>query len=304
MSKILTVFGATGNQGGSVISAVLADPVLSKEYKIRGVTRDASKPAAKALAGKGVELVSADLSSPETIRGAVEGAHSVFIVTNYWESGSAEVELAQGKAVADASKAAGVKHLIFSSLINVTEASNGALTHVKHFDAKATVEKYIREIGVPATFVMPGFYMSNLFDMIRKNEDGTFTWALPVDGDKAQVPVFDASGDTGLFVKAALKLSEPTGRQILAAAEYISPNQLIAEFSEVTGRKATFAQVPGDVFKSFLPPQIADEMNDNMLLLQDPGYYQGADLADSLQLLDAKPTTWKAFVEANKAKWE
>lgn len=108
----------------------------------------------------------------------------------------------------------------------------------------------------------------------------------------------------GLFVKAALKLSEPTGRQILAAAEYISPNQLIAEFSEVTGHKATFAQVPGDVFKSFLPPQIADEMNDNMLLLQDPGYYQGADLADSLQLLDAKPTTWKEFVEANKAKWE
>ncbi|CAG9996933.1 unnamed protein product [Clonostachys byssicola] len=304
MSKILTVFGATGNQGGSVISAVLADPVLSKEYKIRGVTRDASKPAAKALASKGVELVSADLSSPETISGAVEGAHSVFIVTNYWESGSAEVELAQGKAVADASKAAGVKNLIFSSLINVTEASKGALTHVKHFDAKATVEKYIREIGVPATFVMPGFYMSNLFEMIRKNEDGTFTWALPVDGDKAQVPVFDASGDTGLFVKAALKLSEPTGRQILAAAEYISPNQLIAEFSEVTGHKATFAQVPVDVFKSFLPPQIADEMNDNMLLLQDPGYYQGADLADSLQLLDAKPTTWKAFVEANKAKWE
>ncbi|KAK7214720.1 hypothetical protein V2G26_002723 [Clonostachys chloroleuca] len=304
MSKILTVFGATGNQGGSVISALLADPVLSKEYKIRGVTRDTSKPAAKALASKGVELVSADLSSPETIRGAVEGAHSVFIVTNYWESGSAEVELAQGKAVADASKAAGVKNLIFSSLINVTEASKGALTHVKHFDAKATVEKYIREIGVPATFVMPGFYMSNLFEMIRKNEDGTFTWALPVDGDKAQVPVFDASGDTGLFVKAALKLSESTGRRILAAAEYISPNQLIAEFSEVTGHKATFAQVPVDVFKSFLPPQIADEMNDNMLLLQDPGYYQGADLTDSLQLLDAKPTTWKAFVAANKAKWE
>lgn len=108
----------------------------------------------------------------------------------------------------------------------------------------------------------------------------------------------------GLFVKAALKLSESTGRRILAAAEYISPNQLIAEFSEVTGHKATFAQVPVDVFKSFLPPQIADEMNDNMLLLQDPGYYQGADLTDSLQLLDAKPTTWKAFVAANKAKWE
>jgi uncharacterized protein YbjT (DUF2867 family) len=57
MSKIFTVFGATGNQGGSVIRAVLADPVLSKEYKLRGVTRDVSKPAAQALSAKGVEMV-------------------------------------------------------------------------------------------------------------------------------------------------------------------------------------------------------------------------------------------------------
>ena len=56
MSKIITVFGATGNQGGSVIKHVLADPTLSKEFKIRAITRDSSKPAAKALADKGVEL--------------------------------------------------------------------------------------------------------------------------------------------------------------------------------------------------------------------------------------------------------
>lgn len=57
MSRILTVFGATGKQGGSVIRAVLADSTLSKQFKIRGITRDASKPAAKALADQGVEVV-------------------------------------------------------------------------------------------------------------------------------------------------------------------------------------------------------------------------------------------------------
>lgn len=57
MSKIFTVWGATGNQGGSVIEAILADPILSKEFKIRGITRDAKKPAALALAAKGVEIV-------------------------------------------------------------------------------------------------------------------------------------------------------------------------------------------------------------------------------------------------------
>jgi uncharacterized protein YbjT (DUF2867 family) len=56
MSKLITVFGATGNQGGSVIKHILADAQLSSEFKIRAITRDVNKPAAKALAEKGVEL--------------------------------------------------------------------------------------------------------------------------------------------------------------------------------------------------------------------------------------------------------
>lgn len=57
MSKIITVFGATGNQGGSVVTALLNDPQTAREFKIRGVTRDTSKPAAQELAKNGVELV-------------------------------------------------------------------------------------------------------------------------------------------------------------------------------------------------------------------------------------------------------
>jgi len=57
MSKILTVFGATGVQGGSVARAVLNHPQLSKEYRIRGITRDATKPTARALEELGIEIV-------------------------------------------------------------------------------------------------------------------------------------------------------------------------------------------------------------------------------------------------------
>ncbi len=62
-SKILIVFGATGNQGGSVIESVLADPRAAKEFKIRGITRDPSKGNAKALEAKGVEMVSVSITS-------------------------------------------------------------------------------------------------------------------------------------------------------------------------------------------------------------------------------------------------
>ena len=63
MSKLITVFGATGNQGGSVIKHILADAQLSSEFRIRGITRDVNKPAAKSLADKGVELTTVSLSS-------------------------------------------------------------------------------------------------------------------------------------------------------------------------------------------------------------------------------------------------
>lgn len=58
MPKLITVFGSTGNQGGSVIRAILAHPQLSKDWKIRGITRNANKPDAQALAAQGVEMIS------------------------------------------------------------------------------------------------------------------------------------------------------------------------------------------------------------------------------------------------------
>ncbi|KAF4463980.1 nitrogen metabolic regulation nmr [Fusarium albosuccineum] len=305
MSKILTVFGATGNQGGSVVRAILNDPALSKEFRIRGITRDVSKPAAKDLASKGVEVVSADMNTAEQAAPAVKDAHTVFLVTNYWETEKGNGEIAQGKAVADACKAAGVKHLIFSSLLDTKKISGGRLTHIKHFEGKAEIEEYIRKINIPATFVLPGFFMSNLFTTIRKGEDGSYSWALPVSAEGGKLPLFDAGGDSGKFVKAAIKhFPDVLGKRIYAATDYYTPSRAIAEFSEVIGKPATFNQVPAETFKSFLPAPIADELTENMQLLEDPGYYGGADLKESLSLLDDKPITWKEFVQKYRAKWE
>ncbi|RFU35530.1 hypothetical protein B7463_g804, partial [Scytalidium lignicola] len=305
MSKLITVFGATGNQGGSLIRAILADPTLSKEFRIRGITRDTNKEAAKELASKGVDIVAADMSSVESVTTAVKGAHTVFLMTNFWESMSKDKEVSQGKNVTDASKAVGVEHLIFSSLLNTTEASQGRLSHIVHFDGKAEIEQYIRDSGVPATFVLPGMFMSGLFTMIKKQENGSYTLALPVSSEKAKLPLFDVVDDTGKFVKAAIKhYPSYLGKRIYAATDYYSPSRLISEFSGVIGKSAVSVQIPEDAFKSALPPPVAQELLETVLLLEDPGYYAGEDLKDSLKLLDEKPTTWKEFVEKNKAKWQ
>ncbi|PNP46112.1 hypothetical protein TGAMA5MH_02147 [Trichoderma gamsii] len=307
MSKTITVFGATGNQGGSLVQAILADPVLSKEFQVRGVTRDVKKPNAQRLASMGVEMVTADMSSAQSVAPAVQGAHTVFLVTNFWESMSADIEISQGKAVVDASKAAGVQHIIFSSLINANKASGGRLSNISHFDGKAAIEEYIRHSGLAGTFVLPGMFMSGFETMIQKNpesEPAGYTLALPVDPHKAITPLFDAAADTGKFVKAAIKnFPAQSGKRILAAADYYTIDRLISEFSQVIGKPAQAVQISDDKFKSFLSPAAAQELLENMKLLEDPGYYAGESLEPSLGLLEEKPITWKEFVEKNKHKW-
>lgn len=102
--KTILVFGATGTQGASVIDSILRDPELKAEWHIKGVTRDVRKPSAKALADLGVELVTADLEDKASLKKAMEGSYAVFLVTNYWETMKAEVEIRQGKNAAEVAK--------------------------------------------------------------------------------------------------------------------------------------------------------------------------------------------------------
>lgn len=139
------------------------------------------------------------MASQESLAPAVKGAHTVFVVTNYWEGRSTDYELLQGKAVTDACKAAGVQHLIFSSLLNVSELTHGRFTHVAHFDGKAKIEKYIRESQVPATFVLPGVFMSGYLSMMGDSENGTHVLSLPVSGETARIPLLDAPSDLGML---------------------------------------------------------------------------------------------------------
>ena len=79
--KLLTIFGATGNQGGSVIDAVLARPELQEKYSLRGITRDPASGKSKALSEKGVEMAQAELNDVESLKTAVKGSYGVFGMT-------------------------------------------------------------------------------------------------------------------------------------------------------------------------------------------------------------------------------
>jgi uncharacterized protein YbjT (DUF2867 family) len=159
------VVGATGAQGGGLARAILAEP--DGEFAVRALTRDPSSPKAKKLADAGAEVVAADLDDQAALRAAFDAVHGVYLVTNYWADQSAEHEIAQAANGARAAKAAGVQHLIWSTLEDTRAylplndpgipVFDGRYT-VPHFDAKSEADKFFAEAGVPTTYLRPCMY--------------------------------------------------------------------------------------------------------------------------------------------------
>ena len=109
----------------------------------------------------------------------------------------------------------------------------------------------------------------------------------------------------GKFVAAAIKhRSSLLGKQLFAAADYYLPERIVQEFTEVSGHPARFVYLQPEEYLALLPPVIGQEMLEMHQLLESPGYYAGADLTDSLKVLDSsRPTTWKEFV-AKTEEWK
>lgn len=279
--KIITVLGATGNQGGSVIAALLAHPEIASQYSIRGVTRDTVKPSAKKLISDGVEPIKADLNDPSSLKAAFDGAFAVFAVTNYWETMSKSTEITQGKNIVDAAIATGVKHLIISSLPDVTALTNGALPNVEHFDSKAEVSEYAEaqksKTGMWVTHFMPGYFMQNLKSTINKDpQTGASIMAIPWDETSTQVPLIDIVSDAGKYVAGALVLgSAADGARIQGVSQWATLADVVSTISTITGTEVTFVEVPKDVWEGYLPlpPHAKTELGENMILIKDYSYF-------------------------------
>ncbi|XP_078605079.1 nmrA-like family domain-containing protein 1 [Branchiostoma floridae x Branchiostoma japonicum] len=197
MAKLITVFGATGTQGGSVANALLED----QDFKVRAVTRNASSDKAKALQAKGAEVVTASLDDPSTLGPALQGAHGVFVLTNYWEHMDQEREIKQGKAIADAAKAAGVLHVVFSGLENVQKIAGFPCPH---FDAKGQIEEYMTSIELPVTFVRYSSFYENYISSLKpqKQKGGTYVLGVPMEGAAMDIV---SAGDMGPAVRTIFK---------------------------------------------------------------------------------------------------
>jgi len=276
MSKILAIFGATGQQGGSVLNYVLNDPDLSKQYKIRAITRDPSQPAAKALENKGIEIVQADADDILSLKRALQGTHTVFAITNsIYDAQIRTREVAQGKAIADAAVAVRTSYLIFSTLPNVARISNGKYTHVDPFDAKAEVEDYIRALPIKSAFYAPGSFMQNFLTASAPQPVGDGTFVISgIASPGTRFPLIDPVTDSGLYVGAILAAPEKySGKVVYGVTELLSYDEIAETMARVSGKVVRYTQIPEETLRSYLPPIVGDVVVDLYFYYQNFGYY-------------------------------
>lgn len=223
--KIIAVTGATGQQGGAVVRRLLADG-----WKLRGLTRDPDKVGSRDLAAAGVEVVAGDMEQRAQLDAAFKGAYGVFSVQNYWlPAVGFEGEVRQGKNVADAALAAGVKHLVYSS---VGAAPRGM--GQKHFESKWIIEQYIQSLKIPCTILRPVAFMEN-YNWSRAQILNGYLPGRGIRPEKATQII--AVEDIAFF--AALAFKDPKaflGRTLELAGDELTDAQVAGVLAKVIGR--------------------------------------------------------------------
>jgi len=297
--KIIAIVGATGAQGGGLAKAILDDP--NSEFSVRAITRDPDSEKAKALAEMGAEVVKADLDDVESLEKAFSGAYGAFCITNFWEHFSPEKEIAQARNMADASKKAGVKHTIWSSLddtrklIPMDDNSIPTLMgryKVPHFDAKGESDKFFLENGPPSTVLYTVFYWDNLIYFglgPTRGADGKLAITFPMGDKKLPAIAAEDIGKTayGIF-KAGNKY---IGQKVGICGDQPTGREMAEGLSKVVGEEVVYNDVPADVYRSF-GFQGADDMGNMFQFKRDYNDYytmsRDAELTRSLnpELMD------------------
>jgi uncharacterized protein YbjT (DUF2867 family) len=264
--RIIAVMGATGAQGGGLARAIAAD--RNGGFVARAVTRKPDSEKARALAALGIEVVAGDTDNPTSLEKAFAGAHGVFCVTNFWEHLSAEREGAQATAMARATKKAGVKHVVWSTLEDTRKTvplgDNRLPTlqgkyKVPHFDSKGSVDHVFAEEAAPTSYLMAAFYWDNFvhFGMgPRKQADGSLVLALPLGGMKLPGIAAEDIGKCayGVFRRG----SEAAGQRFGIAGEILSGAEMAEKLGRAMGQKINFYDVPFDAFRALGFPGAED----------------------------------------------
>jgi uncharacterized protein YbjT (DUF2867 family) len=274
--QVIVVMGATGAQGGGLARAILRDK--AGPFAARAVTRNPGSDKARALADLGAEVVAADADDPKSLDPAFAGAYGAYCVTNFWEHFSGERETAQARALAEASKRAGLQHVVWSTLEDTRKTvplSDDRMPTLKgkykvpHFDAKGESDHFFTDLGLPTTFSLPSFYWENLIYFgsgPKPGPDGTLAITFPL-GDKKMAGI--GAEDIGKCVYGMFtRGDEYIGKRVGLAGEHLTCHDMAAALTRALGREVRYNAVTPEQYRSFGFPG-ADDLGNMFQFYRD-----------------------------------
>jgi uncharacterized protein YbjT (DUF2867 family) len=306
--KIIAVVGATGAQGGGVVRAILADK--GGPFAARALTRDVKSEKARALAAAGAEVVQADVDDLESLKRAFAGAYGAYCVTFFWAHMSAEKEIAEAHAMAQAAKHAQLQHVIWSTFedtrdwVPLSDTRMPTLQgkyKVAHFDGKAEANAEFTRLGVPTTFLYTSFYWENMIYFgagPQKGPDGTLALTYPM-GDKKLPGI--ASEDIGKAAYGIFKRGkEFIGKTVGVAGEHLTGKQMAEQLTKALGKEVRYNDVPAEVYRGFGFPG-ADDMGNMFQFKRDfEKDYTAQRSVEQTRALDPELQTFSQWLSRNK----
>lgn len=297
-SSLILVFGATGQQGGSVARAL-----INKGWPVRVMVRNPSSPASLALRDAGAELVAGNFDDIEVMRGAMTGAYGVFSVQPSSPGGTVtdDDEVRYGKTIASLASECGVQHLVYSSGGAVSDRPTG----VAHFDTKAEIERHIHTLPIVSTIVRPATFMELLVMPGFGLDEGQFHFFMQPDGVMQVLAV----EDIGKIVAAIYAQPERfKGKTFEIASDVVTGLQLQELFSAAAGRLITYSRFSDAVLT-------ANPFLQKLTALADDGRLVGHASLEEMRQLNPQLQSFESWLAGNgrdaferalafSAKWE
>jgi uncharacterized protein YbjT (DUF2867 family) len=308
--KIIAITGATGAQGGGLVRAILNDPAGG--FAARALTRNVNSDKARELAKLGAELVAADVDDLESLKRAFKGAYGAYCVTFYWEHFSPEREAAQVKTLAEAAKATGIQHAIWSTLEDTRKSiplsDNRMPTlmgkyKVPHFDAKGESDHFFTDLGVPTTFLLTSWYWENMiyFGMgPKRGADGKLAFTLPLgDAKFPSIGVEDIGKCAyGIFKKGR----EYIGKTVGIAGAHLSGVEMAASMTKALGEQVRYNKVTPAAYRAFGFPGAEDLGNMFQHNVEFSDSFCGARNLEFSRSLNPALQTFDQWLARNKSR--
>jgi uncharacterized protein YbjT (DUF2867 family) len=222
----ILVTGSTGTIGSLVLQRL-----AQHDRPVRALTRGTSRLKAPS----GVEPVKGDMADPASMREALRGVETLFLLNAVVPD-----ETTQALITLDLAREAGIRRIVYLSVFN-----SSLFDDVPHFAGKHLVERVIDAQAIPATILRPAYFMQN--DVMFREALQTGIYPQPI-------------GDLGIAMVDARDIADAAAAELLRRAR--APHPLPRSTVELVGPDTLTGKEVASIWSSALGREVRHGGND------------------------------------------